>query len=191
MIFDKNKKKKKGKKSGFSIGEVMLAVFILGITLTALISLYVTGINELIDERDSVVASLLAQEGVELMRNVRDNNWVDTSNPGSFDGIERSSDSNGCAIDLDDSSCTGSAAIYDLYYSLSSNFYVHDNSESPTEFKRKIIILEPSADERQIISIVTWNNESLTGFDGFNYKDNCTTANKCVFSEAVLTRWGE
>ncbi|MDD5651926.1 MAG: hypothetical protein PHX98_00825 [Candidatus Moranbacteria bacterium] len=193
MIFNKNKKINKGKKSGFSIGEVMLAVFILGITLTALISLYVTGINELIDERDSVVASLLAQEGVELMRNVRDNNWVDTSSPDSFDGIGSAGSTETCTIDIDDNNpfCTGSD--YSLYYS--SDFYTHNGGDN-TEFKRKIIISDPDAsgsdEERKVISIATWNNKDIaTDFDDSNYETDCTTANKCVFSEAVLTRWGE
>ena len=65
------------KRKGFSIGEVLLAIFVLSIGMIATFSLFNAGIKNLQNERDLIVASLLAQEGVEVVRNIRDNNWAE------------------------------------------------------------------------------------------------------------------
>lgn len=62
------------KEKGFSIGEVMVAMFILLVGMVDAIFLTVRSMGELYDSRDAIIATLLAQEGVELVRNVRDNN---------------------------------------------------------------------------------------------------------------------
>ncbi len=58
---------------GFSIGEVLVAVFILLVGIVDAVFLTVRSISDVGGSRDAVVAALLAQEGVELVRNVRDN----------------------------------------------------------------------------------------------------------------------
>ncbi len=58
---------------GFTIGEVLVAMFILLIGIVDAVFLTVRSVGELRNSRDAVVASLLAQEGTELVRNVRDN----------------------------------------------------------------------------------------------------------------------
>lgn len=62
------------KQKGFSIGEVMVAMFILLVGIVDAIFLTVRSVGSLKDSREAVVATLLAQEGTELVRNVRDNN---------------------------------------------------------------------------------------------------------------------
>jgi len=165
----------KNKKSGFSIGEVILAVFILGVTLTTIMSLYITGLKELMDERDNVIASLLAQEGVELVRNIRDNNWVNDND--SFEDVDENT---GCAMDMNSNSCD--STNFSLNYN--GAYYVVG---SGSKFSRKIIIEDPGSDpeERTVLCLVSWN--SSTPLDE---KDKCTASGKCVFSEASLSEWG-
>jgi Tfp pilus assembly protein PilV len=62
------------KTKGFSIGEVMVAVFIMLVGIVGAIMLTARSIQDLGDSRESIVATLLAQEGTELVRNLRDNN---------------------------------------------------------------------------------------------------------------------
>jgi Tfp pilus assembly protein PilV len=171
---------KRAERHGFSIGEVMLSVFILGTVLTVIMNMYVTGLNELMDERDSIIASLLAQEGVELVRNIRDNNWVNGDE--SFLGdIEEDDD---CRIDYNDANTSVACDVGSYVLSDNSFTYDHD-SGTPTEFARRIIIADTGS-EREILSLATWNNTSPP-VD----KDSCTVSSKCVFSESILTKWGE
>lgn len=175
--------KKNQKKSGFSIGEVLISVFLISIALTTIMTMYNAGVKEIIDERDSVIASLLAQEGVELIRNIRDNNWANGDS--SFLDIDDSTA--GCRIDVGSINiCEDSPPDYLLSYS--GSFYVHDSSGSATRFSRKVIIntIASSPDEKEILSIVTWDYSGDTPSD----KADCTVGEKCVFSEATLTEWG-
>ncbi len=61
-------------KKGFSIGEVMIAVFILTFGIISTVFLSARSIATISDSRKAVIAASLAQEGVELTRSVRDNN---------------------------------------------------------------------------------------------------------------------
>ncbi|PID52672.1 MAG: hypothetical protein CR972_00810 [Candidatus Moraniibacteriota bacterium] len=65
--------KKNNIQRGFSIGEVLIAMFILLIGMIDAMFLTVRSIGDLGNSRSAIVASLLAQEGTELVRNVRDN----------------------------------------------------------------------------------------------------------------------
>lgn len=65
--------RKQKTRKGFSIGEVLVAMFILLIGIVDAVFLTVRSVNDLGNSRDAVVATMLAQEGTELVRNVRDN----------------------------------------------------------------------------------------------------------------------
>jgi hypothetical protein len=75
---------KKNKKA-FSLLESILSVFLVSMGLVVSIKLLTLGVSQSMKNRDQFTASLLAQEGVELVRNIRDNNWVDNDpTTGSF-----------------------------------------------------------------------------------------------------------
>lgn len=176
-------------KQGFSIGEVILSIFILIVVVSSVAAMYLTALNDLMDERDNVVSSLLSQEGVELARNIRDNNWASEND--SFDGLD---EVDNCSLDYDNSSVCGNESNLDLYYN--GNFYTYSPSDADeTRFKRRIIIEDPDSGAapgdriRDVLSIVTWSGSDPEPPSTFN-KDDCTTSNKCVFSEAILTEWG-
>ena len=64
------------KKNGLSIPEVMIAIFIILVGLSGISGVIskiipVAGLSSLYFE-----ASYLAQEGIELVRNIRDENWI-------------------------------------------------------------------------------------------------------------------
>ncbi len=164
---------------GFSIMETILSVFILGVIMLAVIQLINVSLRDIMDTRKNFVAAQLAQEGVEMVRNVRDNNLVGGCSNCAFDdlseGTYRTSykDTN----DLD----TGDYALrYD------GNFYNH-TSGSTTEYKRKIIIENMDGGEaRKVSSVVTWKGQSFPG-----NLSQCTVNNRCIYAETILTKWGE
>lgn len=186
------KNKKNPNKRGFSIGEVVLSVFILSIGILGIMQLFTKSIKEFADERDEVIASMLAQEGVELVRNIRDNNWasrdrVKEGDDGTatwrdtYEGLD--TDSNSCIIDYDSTSldCAGSN------YSLRQDglFYNHD-SGLDTKFARRIVIENDPIKKNLIVtSFVSWDDSDPIVISG-----TCTTTKKCVFSELVLRDWG-
>jgi len=57
--------------------EMMIAIFILVVTLTATIVLVATSIRAGRDSINRLIATNLAREGIEVVRNIRDSNWIE------------------------------------------------------------------------------------------------------------------
>ncbi len=184
--FSKNKTIKKYK--GFSIGEVILSAFVLAVGIVAMIGLVSNSIRHSIDSRDEIIASHLAQEGVELVRNIRDNNYAATPTPRAYDaGIVNGS----TCVDDNTATDTGVAPTcpasgYILYFNTNSASlkYRHNNTYSQTKFSRKIIISNtnpPQPVGKQIESRVWWGGSADPG--------TCNVGNKCVTAVSTLTDW--
>jgi type IV pilus modification protein PilV len=173
---------------GFSFIEVMVSVFLISVGLLAAMSLLTVGIRESMDSRNQMIASFLAQEGVELVRSLRDENWVNGLS--SFEGTHFSKgDLQGQALDYKLGDCSNQLKIN------SEGFYEHC-SGMDTKFFRKIDI--SGDDSQKTVSVmVVWNGRSNNTFT--EWKDpninltyeTCNTANKCAYTEDVLTSWAE
>ncbi len=72
---------------GQSLLELLIALFILVSTLTATIALIVTSINAGRESRNKLIGTSLAREGIELVRNIRDSNWLDDTGPVWDEGL--------------------------------------------------------------------------------------------------------
>src|SRR3989338_10729475 len=66
--------------SGISILEVVVAILIITIGLVGFLSLVIQNIRVQYIDKNVLIASGLAQEGLELVRNVRDLNWLTPGN---------------------------------------------------------------------------------------------------------------
>lgn len=77
----------KTNQKGQSLIEMMVALFILVAALTATIVLIVTSINAGRESINRLIATSLAREGIEVVRNIRDSNWIDPNDPGWDDGL--------------------------------------------------------------------------------------------------------
>jgi len=62
-------------KSGFTIIEVIVILFVMSMGLIGVLSLIVQNIQSQSYNKSNLIAYQLAQEGVELIRKVRDSNW--------------------------------------------------------------------------------------------------------------------
>lgn len=69
-------KKIQNNNDGFNLAELLVAVSVLVIAITAIMNLVISNINVQSKNEDYLVASMLAQEGLELVRNIRDRNWL-------------------------------------------------------------------------------------------------------------------
>ena len=116
------------------------------------------------------VAAHLAAEGIEIVRNIRDSNWLDPSNPGWRDGLPNTVagivDYNSTSVDTSDAS--------DARRCLNWNGSVYRHAVAPiytctTTFKRHIELVTKSeaiggtnVDYLEVKSIVEWKEKSLT-----------------------------
>ena len=173
---------------GFSLGEVILSVVVLTVGLLPILGSMNGAFSTSRDSQNTVIAAGLAQEGVELVVNVKDNGVL-TSND-AFIGF--SGGNHTCRIDYDDAVLSapatidiecGNALSHDLTLN-GSDFYVHAGVAG--KFKRKIFINHTGNKDNgtaSVVSAVYWGTHVP------NDKSTCTTANSCVYSEATLRPW--
>jgi Tfp pilus assembly protein PilV len=200
-----NKKLRKA----FSLGEVLISAFILTVGLTATTALIAASISNAYDNREAVIAAELAQEGVELIRNVRDQNFaLEAEGIPAGQGFAGFSESDKhCRMNSDDTifTCTTSqgtpGSSSNKYYLSTPDYpgigqrFAHTASQS--RFGRYIYIDYSTANlNAEVISYVFWdwgNPGSMPPSIRSNGKDTsrCTLSNKCIFSEAFFTKWSQ
>ncbi|HLB51153.1 MAG TPA: hypothetical protein VJL38_03185 [Patescibacteria group bacterium] len=165
-------------RKGFSIGEVLISSFVIMMGVVVTSNLLATSITSTTDGRNLVIASQLAQEGAELVRNVRDNNVVNGSL--SFVGFPSNGSTRECSIDYASGlSCSSSTTL--LRYD--NGFYEHGSGED-TFFRRRIrISVSGSGEEADVESTVVWRRT--------DFPSNCTFGDRCVSTRSTLTTWLE
>ena len=208
-------KKNNKTKKGFSIGEVMVAMFILIFGIVSAVFLTAQSVKQIGESRNAAIATLLAQEGTELVKNVRDNN-VTQMNCGTssderctaFDddtGYGLGSDTNSeykCIIEYGNAALT---KILDcnivegqgqLYINEQTYLYSHSGGGSVvTPFKRRIYIKYTNTNTgdlndvvAEVASVVIWRKgEFPSSID--NIKTECKIGKDCVFTKTNLTSW--
>jgi prepilin-type N-terminal cleavage/methylation domain-containing protein len=157
--------KKKLKARGFTLVETLVAVAILMISIAGPLVVASKGLNAAIFARDQMMASYLAQESLELIKNIRDNNVV--VGDSWVDGIEMCvSQAAACdltASDFELTTCNGNAGGCQLYYDPTRGY----NSRSAgreTIFKRYFYLVDEentSIPEKRVKVVVKWNHGTL------------------------------
>jgi prepilin-type N-terminal cleavage/methylation domain-containing protein len=151
LFFLKNKNRKLKKDKGFTLIETLVAASILAVTLTALMNVMAQNVFNASYTKNKTVATLLAQEGIELVRNIQDdfllNNTFTGGNFGSFlimdSALSPCLTGNDCIIDpLDLSVVACGGECPNLRYGGGDGFYSYQESDTETVFKRNIR-LEP------------------------------------------------
>jgi len=171
--------------------EVIVSLFVITVGIVAAIGLLTKSVSNSINSRNQIIAAQLAQEGVELVRNIRDNNIADSED--AFLGlgimndkcIDVSADANYFTLNNPNLECLDG---HKLYYNSGNFTYIHSNCGdncTETGFFRKIDIEPypppPASDSnfRLVKSTVIW-----TGTDSF--PPSCTTSTKCTEAQAIL-----
>lgn len=146
---------------GFSLAEVIIAAFITIIGIIGAMSLITYSISNVAVGRSQIIAASLAQEGMEVVRNIRDSNWIEDVDWN--DGLTDSDCSGGCRVQYNGQSLVSFA---DTFLQInSSGLYGYNGVEgfsggANTLFKRRIEITNVSAIEIKVVSWVTWNERS-------------------------------
>ncbi len=152
--------------NGFTLLEAMVAISILMVAVVAPITIAQKGLSSAVYSKNQMIASYLAQDALEYIKNVRDENiknsqlWLE-----SLDSCV--GESKYCQIDtIKPVTDFGVVKPYNsAVLSLDSNgFYGYDGG-TPTNFMRKInIIVDPfgnNSDEAQVTATVSWNTDKV------------------------------
>ena len=148
------------KMKSFTLIEVLAAIFLItvGVMAALIVINQTTVFTQVTSSR--LVASYLAQEGIEIVKNIRDSNflkihkgiiaeehWID-----GLTGCE-----GGCEADYDDSGLVSA----DRYLKINGGFYNYD-SGIETAFKRKITITPDGSDILKVLVEVSWTERGRT-----------------------------
>jgi len=179
----------KFKKSGFTIIEVAVSVFVLAVAVIGVYSAFSIVVILTLDNSDRFTAAYLAQEGIEIIRNIRDANWV-AGNDWRY-GLPDFE--NGCEADYISGGVTPwpSGGNY-LRVNDENGFYSYNPLGTETKFKRKIkisTISDPSApDGIMKVSVeVSWDKKA-TIFNSTEDAGACLESN-CIILEEYMYNW--
>ncbi len=141
-------------KGGFSLMEVIIAIGVIVTTLITLIALISSVVSGLKPAKFKLTATSLAQEGLEIVRNIRDSNWLSYKRvPENWrDGLAAGD----YRAQYDELTLFSWA---DLPLKIDSNGFYQYNSGSNTPFKRKITIGHIGDNQIKAVSEVTWQEK--------------------------------
>jgi len=146
---DKNEKRKKFlKKSGFTLVELLITIFLVSVGLIGSISFFNSSLQSQFDAKNEVIAAGLAQEATELVRNIVDYNFL---KPQSWwnEIVANSNAANGCDLidkySLDNHKCKNTASGKKMNVCFDGQFYYQCPTGAPshpvTIFRRKLEVV--------------------------------------------------
>lgn len=141
-------------KNGFTLIETLVAVGVVVIGLVSALGAITTALFYVSNIQDRLIAANLAAEGVEVARNIRDNNWFQNLawNNGLADG-DYQAVYNSTSL----SSYSGNPLLLDS----NTGLYNYSSGNS-TYYLRRISVTNLSSYEIRVISIVTWQRRGIT-----------------------------
>lgn len=178
-------KNKKNIVSGFTLVETLVAISIFTVSILALISVLTSSISNTYYAKQKMIATYLAQEGIEYFRNMRDTYVVydSTSTQTGWDAFKSKvvpsagalcASANGCYFNADNinysdstkpmidiilTACSSSSCPNGtLLYNSTTGKYGFTGTNSG--FIRKILVSQISANETKIFSTVSWKQGS-------------------------------
>lgn len=173
LLKDIEKHKKQRLCAGFTLVETIIAIFILTIGILTIYGVFFDMSRQAKNQSNSLIASYLAQEGIEIVKNMRDTNWITNYAGYWLEGIDNGSCLGGCNFEADFKTGTPYQIIELRPYGTDGNFLNIDDSNvysynpdyPETIFKRKITITGPlkvySSDDYfsslKVSALVMWN----------------------------------
>jgi len=163
------------KNKGFTIIEVISAIFVLliGILASYTVIQQIIGYTSIVSSR--LVAAYLAQEGIEIVRNIRDTNWLQGEQTGyglvkvgsgpDWEADYTTTTFIGTEKDLCGDTPYYNCHTYNLnnYLKILDNFYKYPLPGTPTKFQRRITVTSlnqnPDADEFRVSVVVFWKDK--------------------------------
>jgi prepilin-type N-terminal cleavage/methylation domain-containing protein len=152
--------KKHSAQKGFTIVESLVAIAVLVLAITGTMSAVQSGISSYTYSKDQVIATYLAQEGIEQLRNMRDENALNSRD--WLNGIAANSSDpcyfgQACMVSPIESGiatrCSFPGACSYLRQDPTDGFYGYNGSWTLTPFRREITL--ESVNSNEIVATVT------------------------------------
>jgi prepilin-type N-terminal cleavage/methylation domain-containing protein len=172
-------------KKGFSLIETLIAVSILMIAVSGPLALVQAGLFSSIHQRNQVIATYLAQEAIEYIKNIRftnsynyyagiqGNDWMESPDGGSLLAICEQNDNrdDGCFVDIY-GKLTGDKHFVRFEQGDPKKFlnkidkgsaiiYSYEDDGEPTTYNRIVKIKEISSDEAVVSVTISWKDAGL------------------------------
>jgi len=151
--------------AGFTIIELLIAMFVMTTGIMAVYTLIPKAIESSIVNTDKYIATQLAREGMEIIRNIRDTNWIEQlDSPIAVWNEGLTNCALGCEVVYDMPSIQDPALpAYGAGRFLrvdTNGFYKYTVSlgDKVTKFKRKIVIT-PIANGLKTVVLVNWSSD--------------------------------
>lgn len=156
-------------KRGFTLIEMMIAIFIMLVGMTGTLSLLQRTISSGSFSSTRLIAAYLAQEGLEIVRNVRDTNWLEArSAANSWDEGLAACAGNGFIADYNHSygpsQIDPSFTCYSgQYLNVDAGGFYSYSSGTQTKFQRKIITAQGGSSDIRSVSVeINWTDGGAT-----------------------------
>jgi hypothetical protein len=158
----KNQITKINKNTGFTFLEVIIAVFIISLGVVGMVRIIPAIISNTSINSSRFTAAYLAQDGIEIIRNIRDGNWLeDRTAPTAWDeGIDGCS--GGCEADYTILNQENPAVVpyAGRYLNIGSSGFYGYSAGVPTKFKRKITVVAEGGDILKVSADVFWQDKN-------------------------------
>jgi len=127
---------------GFTLLEILIAISVMIVGIVGIYALVPKIISVTSVNTDRFIASQLAREGMELVRNIRDTNWLEGESWDMGLTICQPANNKFCEAEYDDHSLTSYDAGPDSgsFLQVDSNGFYNYGEGTQTKFKRKIKI---------------------------------------------------
>ncbi len=147
--------------AGFTLLEMLFAVVIFSFALVSLMLIAGKGVIATASAKDQLTAQYLAEEGAEVVRNVRDGNFVNQND--WLMGIDCTKE-NPCDVSYNNGSSLESIGSQGRFLSASDTGYFSGDETISGEqkFSRAIYLEDAGAGDQKIIVVkITWKQRSV------------------------------
>jgi len=196
------------KEKGFTLIELVISIFILSFAVVGIFNAF-SIVNILTsDSADRLTGTYLAQEGIEIVRNIRDTNWLnmDAGTLASATWSDGLSCGSGCEADYTTGTGVSGAfamspwASRPLLAVAGTNSFYNYTGGTQTKFKRKITInpltdVDGNSTRTHIMDVivqVSWNEKATVLYSGATAGVDCNATGKtpnCITVEETLYNW--
>ena len=154
--------------AGFTMIELVIALFVLTVAVIGAYNAFSIMVVATAQMSDRFTAAYLAEEGIEIVRNMRDNNWLDADQDPEDPAITwdrgLTSCDTGCEADYKTGTSSGieltpySSGGRNLYID-SNKFYSYAQIGVETKFRRKITIYPVDDHTLRVTATVFWDEK--------------------------------
>ena len=146
---------------GFTLLEVMVAIFVITVGVAGAMTILQMTVFLASISSSRLTATYLAQEGIEIVRNVRDTNWLEARTVANDWDEGLTNCSGGCIADYTYSSQLDPIllAYAGQFLNIDGNGFYSYSPDTPTKFQRKIIIQKPNFDRLDVAVQIIWSEK--------------------------------